>query len=472
MRDNSNLNRISRREMLRGAGAGCGALALTALLGGTEMRAALPDEALNTGPKVKAKSVIWLFMNGGPSGIDLFDYKPMLDKMHGQPFPEPIKTLFPYPGPIMKPIFKFKRHGESGVHVAEPYSNIAKHVDDITFLKACHSTELNHSPARYLINSGTNQMGGASFGSWLNYGLGSANENLPGFVVMFDSADAPEGGSNLWGNGFLPASTQAVPFHTIEEPVLYLKRPHGLSDQAQRTQLELLDRLNQHQQSIHAIDAKTADQLESRIKSFETAYRMQMSVPEVVDISKETLATQEMYGVGGEGTHHFGSRLLMARRLVERGVRCVQIYSGGPSSNWDDHDDIKSGHLALCRQTDVPVAGLIQDLKQRGMLDETLVIWGGEFGRLPISQDVTGRDHNPYGFTMFMAGGGLKRGYSHGELDEFGYKPVSGAVSMHDLHATLLHLMGIDHEKLSFFFNGRDQSLTNALGNVIHDVIA
>lgn len=462
---------LSRRQMLLRAGAGAGALALNALLLDSKAQAESKSDSKSR-PQKKAKSVIWLFMNGGPSGIDLFDYKPALNRLHGKQFPEKITTLFPHPGPVLKPVFKYDRYGECGAHVARPYRNLAKHVDDITFLKACHSTELNHGPACYLMNSGSNQIGAPSCGSWINYGLGSGNENLPGFVVMYDSFAAPEGGANLWNSGFLPSSTQAVTFQPKGEPVLYLNRPQGFSDSAQRSQLELLQALNQGHLSAGQFDPATTDELEARIKSFETAYRMQDSVPDVVDISKETAETQKLYGIDRAITREFGTQLLMARRMVEEGVRCVQIYLGGSENNWDDHGDVAEGHERLCRRSDVPIAGLLEDLKQRGLFDDTLVIWGGEFGRLPISQDVKGRDHNPYGFTMFMAGGGTKGGYSHGALDEFGYKPVEGAVSMHDLHATILHLMGIDHESMSYFFDGRDQTLTNSLGDVVHEVIA
>ena len=453
--------------MLQRAGAGCGALALSTLLHADRLFAA---PAIH--PPAKAKSVIWLFMNGGPSGLDLFDYKPMLDKMHGQPFPGAIKTLFPHPGPILKPVFKFDRYGECGAHVARPYSNLAEHVDDITFLKACHSTELNHGPACYLMNSGSNQIGAASLGSWVNYGLGSVNENLPGFVVMYDSCCAPEGGANLWNSGFLPSSTQAVAFQPKGEPVLYLDRPQGVTDRQQQQQLQLMERLNAQHLQAGGWDPGMADELEARIQSFETAYRMQMAVPDAIDVQRESEATHRLYGLDRPHTREFGRQLLMARRMVERGVRFIQVYHGGSTNNWDDHGGLAESHGELCHKSDVPIAGLLADLKQRGLFDETLVVWGGEFGRLPISQDVDGRDHNPYGFTMFLAGGGTKRGYTHGSLDEFGYRPIEGAVSMHDLHATILHLMGINHHELTYFFNGRDQSLTNRLGEVVHDVIA
>lgn len=456
----------SRRQLLQQVGSGCGALALNALLQ-SESKAAGDSHH-----SPKAKSIIWLFMAGGPSGIDLFDYKPELERLDGKPFPGKIKTLFPHPGPVLRPVFKFDKYGECGVTVSEPYQNIAKHVDDICFLKACQSTELNHGPARYLMNSGSNQIGAASIGSWLNYGLGSENKDLPGFVVMYDRRRAPDCGANLWSSGFLPSSTQGVAFKSSGTPVLYLDRPEGFAAKTQRKHLEVLRELNQSHLRQNQFDTRTNDQLEARIRSFETAYRMQRAVPDVVDISKESKETMQLYGLDDPQCVEYGTQLLMARRMVEAGVRFVQIYQGASKTNWDQHGDLAGGHGRLCYESDKPIAGLLTDLKRRGLLDSTLVVWGGEFGRLPISQDRYGRDHNPYGFAMWLAGGGTKRGYTHGELDEFGYKPVSGAVSMHDLHATIMHLMGIDHERLSYYFNGRDQTLTNSLGDVVHDIIA
>lgn len=416
----------------------------------------------------KAKSVIWLFMNGGPSGIDLFDQKPALDKLDGKSFPGKIHTLFPHPGPLMRSPFRFRRYGESGMTVSEVYPNIARHVDELTFLHACHSDVQNHVPACYKVNSGATRVGSPGLGSWTTYGLGSANRELPGYVVMYDHRSAPEGGANLWDAAYLPAVNQGVPFRPSDHPILYLKRPPKISRRSQNSQSKLLQKLNNWHLERHAGESE----LQARIQSFETAYKMQISAPEIVNTSHETAATQKLYGLEASETKPFGTQLLMARRMVEKGVRFIQIYHGGWNNNWDNHSGLEEQHRNLCKETDQPIAGLLTDLKQRNLLDETLVIWGGEFGRSPTSQDRDGRDHNPYGFTMWMAGGGVKRGFSYGKTDELGYKPVENPVSMHDLHATILHLLGLDHELLTYHFNGRDQSLVNGFGSVVKEIIA
>lgn len=465
---------LSRREFLTRSGGGMGGLALTSLLGqegmlaGSKVLAADGTAASGMHHPAKAKSVIWLFMNGGPSGIDLFDHKPALEKLDGQRFPGEIDTLFPHPGPIMRSPFKFRRHGDSGITVSEVYPHIAKHVDDITLLNACGSKAQNHVPACYMVNSGIMRAGYPNIGSWVTYGLGTANRELPGFVVMYDHRSAPEGGANLWDAAFLPSANQGVPFRPSRHPILYLKRPPKISAQSQKSQLDLLQRLNH----MHLEKNPSEQELQARIESFETAYRMQMSAPEIVDTSHETQATERLYGLDQDDCRPFGTQLLMARRMVERGVRFIQIYHGGWNNNWDNHSGLEEQHRQLCQETDRPIAGLLADLKQRGLLDDTLVIWGGEFGRTPTSQDRDGRDHNPYGFSMWMAGGGVKRGFSYGETDELGYKPVENPVSMHDLHATILHLTGLDHERLTYPFNGRDQSLVNDLGSVVREILA
>ena len=452
----------SRREFLSRTGCGAGMLALGSLLNPVPLLGA-GGSGLSM-PVAKARNVIWLFMNGGPSGIDTFDHKPALDKWHGKFYSGDVKTLFPHPGPLMKSPFKFRQYGESGLKVSEVYPNVAKHVDDLCVIKACTTTELNHVPACYAMNTGFSRVGSPSVGSFATYGLGSENENLPGFVVMYDRRSAPEGGANLWDSGFLPPEFQGVPFRTEGEPVLYLNR--SIAQRRQRSRLNLLNDLNQ----IHLERHPANSELETRIRSFETAYKMQTAVPELMDISGETESTKKMYGLDDPECEPFGSQLLLARRMVESGVRFQQIYHGGWTRNWDGHGGLESNHRDLAGETDKPIAGLLSDLKQRGLLDSTLVIWAGEFGRLPMSQDIDGRDHNPYGFAIWMAGGGVKKGYSYGATDEFGYKPVENPVSMNDLHATILHLMGIDHDKLSFFFGGRDQTMTNGLGSVVKDI--
>ncbi len=457
---------VTRREFLSRSGSGFGMLALASLLEDEGLLASNAPAATHHAPK--AKSVIWLFMNGGPSGIDLFDPKPALDKWDGKRFPGKIQTLFPHPGPIMRSPFKFQRYGNSGISVSEVYPHIAQHVDDLTFLFACGSEAQNHVPACYMVNSGVTRVGSPALGSWVTYGLGSVNRELPGYVLMYDHRSAPEGGANLWDAAFLPGENQGVPFRPTDQPILYLKRPPTISQRTQRSQLRLLQKLNKWHLEKRAGEME----LQTRIESFETAYRMQIAAPEIVNTSRESAATQRLYGLDMPECKPFGTQLLMARRMVERGVRFIQIYHGGWNNNWDNHAGLEDQHRDLCLETDQPIAGLLTDLKQRGLLDETLVIWGGEFGRTPTSQDRDGRDHNPYGFTMWLAGGGVKRGFSFGKTDELGYKPVANPVSMHDLHATILHLLGLDHEELTYHFNGRDQSLVNALGSVVHEIIA
>jgi arylsulfatase A-like enzyme len=368
----------------------------------------------------------------------------------------------------MKSPYQFKRHGESGAPVSEVYPHLAKHVDEMTFLYACNSKVQNHVPACYMVNSGITRVGAPCVGSWLTYGLGSENQNLPGYVVMYDHRSAPEGGANLWDAAFLPGENQGVTFRPTKHPLLYLKRPDGLSRTRQSTQLKLLQRLNAQHKNRRPEEIA----LQARIKSFETAYNMQTSAGQIVDTSAESQATQKLYGMDDPACKHFGTQLLMTRRLIEKGVRVVQLYHGGFKANWDQHSALEEDHRKRCYETDRPIAGLLTDLKQRGLLDSTLVIWGGEFGRSPTSQDRNGRDHNPFGFTMWAAGGGMKRGFQFGATDEFGYKPVENTVSMHDFHATVLHLMGMDHEQLTYFHNGRDQSLTNNRGDVVREIVA
>jgi len=438
-------------------------LALASLL--QEEQSAGASGSSGTG---RARSVIWLFMNGGPSGIDLFDHKPELRKWDGKSFPGQIETLFPYPGPVMQSPYAFQKYGECGATVSEVYPHLARHVDKLTFLNACRSDAQNHVPACYMVNSGITRVGAPCVGSWLTYGLGRASRELPGFVVMHDARSAPEGGANLWDAGFLPGEHQGVMFRSSEHPILYLKRPDDLSRSAQTAQLELLRKLNRR----HLERRPAEDRLQTRIESFETAFRMQSSAGKLVDVSQESRRTQKLYGVDDPECRVFGNQLLMARRMVEDGVRFIQVYHGGWKANWDQHSNLEIDHRQRCRETDKPIAGLLTDLQQRGLLDSTLVIWGGEFGRTPTSQDRNGRDHNPFGFTMWMAGGGAKPGLSYGKTDEFGYMPVENSVSMHDLHATILHLAGLNHEELTFFHDGRHQSLTNNRGSVIHDIVA
>jgi hypothetical protein len=411
----------------------------------------------------KAKSVIWLFMEGGPSGFDLFDYKPELQKNAGKRV-EGIETFFGNPGPLLKSPYSFKRYGESGAYVCEKYSHLAECVDDIAFVKSCWAESNNHGPAMYQINTGLTRVGFPSVGSWVTYGLGSENRNLPGFVVLGNARGA-KGGPPNWGSGFLPSSYQGTLFRANGTPILNLDRPKDVTAESQRAMLDAAAALNGGHLESHAGDGE----LEARIQSFELAYRMQIAAKELVDFSSEPDETRKLYGLDVGVSKPFGEKCLLARRLVERGVRFVQAYI---NDEWDAHDNIKSNHDARCAETDVPIAGLLKDLKRRGLLESTLVVWGGEFGRMPVSEKTQGRDHNPHGFLMWMAGGGIKGGVSHGETDEIGYKSAVDPVSVHDVHATVLHLMGLDHKRLTHLHNGRRYRLTDVHGNVLNKILA
>jgi hypothetical protein len=412
----------------------------------------------------KAKSCIFLFMYGGPSGFDLFDYKPALEKNHGKTFDwKGVVTFGNNPGPLMKSPYAFKQYGESGAWVSEKFPAVAQCVDDIAFIKSCKADSNNHAPALFQMNTGFTRVGFPSMGAWLTYGLGTENQDLPGYVVMYDPRGGPIGGPQNWGAGFLPSAYQATPFRSTGNPILNLQQARGLSKEQQRGELDLLAELN----ASHAAANPGEGDLLARIESFELAYRMQMEAPETVDLKQEPEHIHKLYGLDNETTKYFGTQCLIARRLVERGVRFVQLYSGGghQQESWDAHNGLVENHDMHCAETDVPIAGLLHDLKQRGLLDETLVVWGGEFGRMPMSQGGVGRDHNPEGFLMWMAGGGVKGGVSYGETDEVGYKAEVDPVSMNDFHATVLNRMGIEHTKLTYHHNGRDFRLTDVAGN-------
>jgi hypothetical protein len=364
----------------------------------------------------------------------------------------------------MKSPFQFKQYGECGQWVCEKYTHVAKHVDDIAFLKSCYCESDNHVPALYQMNTGLPRPGFPSAGSWITYGLGSENQSLPGYVVL-GNTQGVKGGPLNWGNGFLPAAHQGTLFRSQGNPVLNLKRPGDVSDAEQRAQLDLLAQLNEEHRLAHPGEADLA----ARIESFELAYRMQTEAAAVVDLSRETAATRAAYGLDNPQSRSFGGKCLMARRLVESGVRFVQVFSDG---EWDAHGNLTKNHTDHCAATDVPIDALLTDLKQRGLWDSTLVIWGGEFGRMPVSQGGDGRDHNPNGFLTWMAGGGIQGGVSHGATDEIGYKAVEDRVSVHDLHATMLHLLGIDHKRLTYFHNGRSYRLTDVAGNVLRSILA
>lgn len=464
----------TRRDYLARSGSGFGLIGLAALLGETDSLAAQVSDAskaeLRPGPVARAKSVIWCFMYGGPSGIDLFDYKPELVRHHGKPFDgaSELQTFSGKVGPLMRPPFEFQRHGQSGQAVSELYSNIAKHVDSIAFLKSCHVETNVHDQALFQVNTGMTRLGFPSAGSWITYGLGSENRNLPGYIVMYDPRGIPVGGAPLWSSGFLPSIHGGTVFRPGASPILNLRRPVEMSGAAQRRQLDLVAAMN----SDHRSQRPGEDALDARIKSFELAFRMQAEAPSAVDLSDETEETKRLYGIHDPVSRSYGTQLLMARRLVERGCRMVQVYSGGTNSDWDSHSKLEINHRLRARETDAPIAGLLADLKRLGLLDQTLVIWGGEFGRLPMSEGGGGRDHNPHGFLMWMAGGGVRGGTSYGATDEIGFRAAETPVSVHDVHATILHLLGLDHTALTYRHNGRHFRLTDVSGNVIHDILA
>ncbi|HZL36421.1 MAG TPA: DUF1501 domain-containing protein [Tepidisphaeraceae bacterium] len=461
----------NRREFLRRTGGGFGMLALAGLLGQEGLLAPSVSRASEIAapmaPKLphfaaKAKSVIWLFMEGGPSGFDLFDPKPELQKRSGQRVSN-IQTFFGNPGPLLRSPYGFKQYGQSGAWVCEKYPNIAKCVDDIAFIKSLHTDSNNHAPAMFQMNTGSTRPGLPSAGAWVTYGLGSANQNLPGFVVI--APGIAKGGALNWGNGFLPSAFQGTLLRTKGQAILNLDRPAGVDAARQRRMLDLAGTLNH----AHLDQHPGEQELLGRIETFELAYRMQAEAPGAIDLSGESEATKNLYGIGQGKSDEFGRKCLMARRLAERGVRFIQVYS---NDEWDAHGDIESNHTARCRETDIPIFGLLTDLKQRGLLDETLVIWGGEFGRMPVSEGGKGRDHNPHGFLSWMAGGGIKGGASHGQTDEVGYAAVQNPVSVPDFHATILHLLGIQHDRLTFEHNGRMFRLTDVSGNVIKPILA
>ncbi len=474
----------SRRQFLRQAGSGAGMLALASLLADQGLicanaNAATPGVALNPmAPKdshfpAKAKRVIWLFMNGGPSQVDTWDYKPELAKRDGRElegFDKNTGFFTEQVGPLMKSPFQFAQHGQSGTWASEIFPKMSEHVDDMAFIHSCYTATNNHSPALFQINTGMSRMGFPCMGAWVTYGLGSENRNLPGFVAMYDTLGRglPKGHAQNWGAGFLPGVFQGTALNAQGAPINNLYKREGLTDEQQVAQLNLLRKLNAHQPNSDEAD------LAARIESYELAYRMQMAAPEALDIESEPAHIRELYGIDNPKCQHFAKQVLTARRLVERGVRFVQIYSGGMENerSWDGHTNIKDNHSQFAGETDIPIGGLLTDLKQRGLLDETLIIWCGEFGRLPIVQKGgTGRDHNPHAFTTWLAGGGVKGGVHYGETDEIGHKAVVDRVSVNDLHATILHLLGMNHEQLTYRYNGRDFRLTDVAGRVVKEVL-
>lgn len=464
-----------RRRFLQDAGLGFGSLALASLLNDECRANPLDLKEPNFTPK--AKSVIWLFMTGGPSQVDTWDYKPELQKRDGQDLAgaDPKTGFFTTSGKCLKSPFEWKQHGESGSWAPDIFPYLSRHVDEMTFIHSMYLKQNNHAPAAIELMCGTNRPGLPAMGAWMTYGLGAENQDLPAYVVLHDTR--PRGDDQIWSAGFLPKTYQALSLDARrKEAIDNLARDAKHNDVQQRAQLELIRALNQE----HSAKRPTQPDLAARINSFELAYRMQMAAPEAMDIGRESAETHKMYGLDKPECETFARQCLIARRLVERGVRFVQIFAGrgvgGDGSvndvPWDCHSDLRTNHKSNGLHTDQPAAALLADLKARGLLEDTLLIWGGEFGRTSDSQGAKGRDHNPNGFTIWLAGGGVKRGFHYGSTDEFGYKAVEKRVHVNDLHATLLHLMGLNHETLTYRFNGRDFRLTDVAGEVIHDIIA
>lgn len=474
---------LSRREAVWQMGGGFAGLALIDLLSGSQFFSATgsasDQEESNARPErhfsSRVRSVIFLMMNGAPSQVDTFDYKPALKKYAGKELPEDKEFINSGGRKIgyLTPEFrKFRPGGESGLLISDYFPEIRKHADKLAVINSCHTDSHAHGSALVAMNTGSVFIGRPSLGSWCVYGLGSENENLPGYVVIMDKRGGPISGQPNYSSGFMPAQFQGTLFRPTGDPILDLSGPAHLSDAAQRRQLDLLLTLNEQ----HRDQRQHVDDLEARIQSYELAYRMQAEAPEAVSLKEETKETLKMYGVGSRPTDEFGRNCLIARRLVERGVRFIQLYSGGGhlEDTWDAHAGIESNHGLHAAEVDVPIAALLTDLERRGLLDETLIVWGGEFGRMPFSEgkNAPGRNHNPYGFTMWMAGGGVKGGITYGATDELGFAAVEDKAHVHDLHATILHLAGLDHEKLSYFYQGREETLTDVHGRVLHDIIA
>lgn len=467
----------TRRDFFSHAGGGLGGIALSWLLASQARASETPKTSTNPlaakAPhfEATAKRVIFLFMVGGPSQMDLFDPKPELKKWQGKPLPDSIGrpvSQFTKGNEVVLPSTRtFKQHGQGGQWVSDLMPNLASVADEICFLKSCWCHSTIHAPAMYELHTGRTLMGHPSLGSWVTYGLGSESENLPAYCVMPQPQGVPEGGAPCWGSAYLPAVYQGTLLRKGSAPVLNLRPPADVSPEQNRRTFDLVKKLNE--MNLPAGDTD----LQARIASYELAFRMQSHAPEAVDLSRESVETHRLYGLDNPTTAEFGTRLLLARRLVERGVRFVQVYSGGGplSWQWDAHNDVNENHETMCGRVDQPIAALIKDLKRRGMLDDTLVVWCSEFGRTPNSQGSKGRDHNPLGYTMWFAGGGVKGGQSIGTTDDFGLNAVESRVSVNDFHATILYLLGLDHTWLTHLHNGRDERLTDVGGEVVVDVL-
>ena len=476
---------VTRREFIWEMGGGFAGLALTSLLARdgfftrdahAEGRRA-PNGLAPRPPhfRARAKSCIFLMMNGGPSQVDTFDYKPALEKYVGKPLPDDKNYInsggrrIGFLTPAQRP---FRPGGESGLMISDYFPRVREHADKLAVIRSCHADSHAHGSALVQMNTGSTFIGRPSLGSWCVYGLGTENQNLPSYVVMLDKRGGPISGQPNWSSGFMPSTFQGTLFRPVGDPILDLRGPAYLDRKAQRNQLDLLAKLNRH----HLVARPGGRELASRAQTYELAFRMQAEAPEAVALESESEKTRNMYGLGKEPTAEFGRNCLIARRLVERGVRFVQLYSGGGhlEETWDAHESVEKNHGRHAAEVDQPIAALLTDLEQRGLLDSTLVVWGGEFGRMPFSEGkgAPGRNHNPYGFSMWMAGGGVKGGIAHGETDEFGFAAAVDRVHVHDIHATILHALGMDHELLTYFHQGRKESLTDVYGNIIESILS
>jgi hypothetical protein len=476
-----------RRSFLRNAGCGFGAIALAAMLAEEGLLAEedgrdkpgrspdqhSPDPLAPKKPHFEptAKRVIFLFMSGGPSHVDTFDPKPDLTRLHGQPLPAsfgPVKTRRGVDkNKLLASQRTFKKHGKSGIEVSDWFPHTGACIDDVCLLRGCHGDSVTHPESVYLMNTGSILMGRPSLGAWVSYGLGSENRNMPAFVVLPDPGGWPKGGSPAWGGGYLPAAYQGTVVKGGRAPIEHLATPPGVSAEQQRKTLDFVAEGNRAHLAARGEDSELA----ARIAAYELSFRMQAHAPEVVDLAKETEETKALYGLDRKETAEFGTRCLLARRMVERGVRFVQLYCGD-TNGWDSHSDLEKNHGALCLQSDRPVAGLLTDLKRRGLLKDTLVIWGGEFGRTPMTEGTNGRDHNPHGFSMWLAGGGVKGGQALGATDAIGLRAAEAKTHVHDVQATVLHLLGLNHKRLTFRHNGRNERLTDNGGEVIEAALA
>ncbi len=467
----------SRRSFLREAGGSFGAIALAAILQSDGFRSRSlsaaeksPLAAKRPHFKPRATRVIYLFMHGGPSHVDLFDPKPDLIKYGGQPLPEsfgPVMTRRKVAAnPLLPPIKPFRPRGKSGLEISDFLPHLAECADDLCVLRSCHGDSVNHPQSVYQMNTGSILIGKPSLGSWIAYGLGTENQNMPAFVVMPDPGGGTKGGPPAWGSGFLPATYQGTTVRPGPNPILNLRPQPKISNSQQRAALDLIQQLN----AKHLAERDADSELEARINSYELAYRMQSAAPEIVELHEETAETLALYGIGEQDTNEFGTRCLLARRMIERGVRFVQLYSGD-TGGWDAHNNVADNHGLYCRRTDRPVAGLLRDLQRRGLFEDTLIIWGGEFGRMPMSEQGTGRDHNPWGYSVWLAGAGVKGGMAYGSTDAVGLRAAENKVHVHDLHATILHILGFDHESLTYFNNGRYERLTDVSGRVVKEIL-